>query len=229
MGLRAKLTIIILFVALVPLTISALSTLNIHQKAFDDQIGEIHLMSAQNGSAVVGGYFDNARRTLKLASRSIRWPDLSDAEREGALWLTYRQLDDIAVASLLDAKGEGIGASVYLDRSNPVEELANHPAIDMEVLKEFVGALPFQQAQSDRNRVAMGPAFCPKDGPEPFIPLAVSVPGRMGTHSPNWASRLNLGSTHTIFMPLSTAFAMFLELLLEMAKLPPKVRPASKT
>jgi hypothetical protein len=166
-----------LFVALVPLTISALTTLNIHQKAFDDQISEIHLMSARNGTAVVGGYFDNATRTLTLASKSIRWPELSDDERDGALWLVYRQLEDIAAASLLDHKGDGIGTTTYVDESSVVKEVAGHPHASLVVLKEFARHLPFEEAKKSKDTMAVGEVFMAAGSSTPFIPLAISVPG----------------------------------------------------
>ncbi|MCP4674029.1 MAG: HAMP domain-containing protein [Deltaproteobacteria bacterium] len=175
MSLRLKLVIIIFCVALVPLTIFALTSLGIHQKAFENKIGELHRLSAKSGAAAVQSRFDNAGRAITQAARSIEWPALSPSELEGALWLLYQQLDDIAVVTMLDGKGEGIGKGAYLDSSGSTKELEKHPVVTMPQLEEFSKHIPFNKAI--HSGYAMGDAFWAPGMEAPMIPLAVSVKG----------------------------------------------------
>ncbi len=173
MSLRLKLVVIIFCVALVPLTIFALTSLGIHQRAFENKIGEFHHLSATSGAAAVQSQFDNAERAITQAARSIEWSALSQNEREGALWLLYRQLDDIAVVTMLDEEGEGIGKGAYLDKSSSTKELEKHPVATIPLLEEFSKRIPLARAM--RGGYAVGDAFTAPGTETPLIPLAVSI------------------------------------------------------
>ncbi|MBN2494115.1 MAG: HAMP domain-containing protein [Deltaproteobacteria bacterium] len=176
MNLRTKLIIIIVFLALVPMTLSAWTSLGVHQRAFDGKIRELHRVSARYGAALVQEHLDNAVRNLSLATRAIRWPELSVQELTGALWMVYRQHDDIAVASLLDENGEGIGGSVFVDEASRVEELSGHPLASLPILEAFAGSIPFEAAKKDGT--AIGQAFVGPGSTVPIVPLAMRVRGR---------------------------------------------------
>ncbi len=182
MSLRIKLVVIIAFVALVPLSISTLTTLSIHQQAFDSKISEIHRQQAQSGAALVQIQLDTTVQTLSKATRSIQWTALSEDERDGALWLLYRQLDDIAVVSLMDEKGRGMGPSIYLTSASLVEELKEHPLATMPILESFSKQIPFERAK--KRGSAIGEAFITDGAKAPLIPVAISIPGR--TPSTHW-------------------------------------------
>jgi len=176
LSLRLKLVVMILFVALVPLAVSTITVQQIHEQAFDEKVGEIHRASARSGAALVGMRLDNALSTVSQAARSIAWPELTDAEREGALWLIYRQLDEIAVVSLLDGRGEGIGSSAYLGEKSDADELARHPVAELKTLQAFAEHIPFQEALDQGDSVGL--AFVSPGAEDPLVPLAVTVPGK---------------------------------------------------
>src|SRR5439155_672399 len=79
---------------------------------------------ADHAAALARARLDAATRGLAFASRAIPWAELSDAELSGALWLVYRQDDDIAAVALADARGASVAPSAYLDTPGREPELA---------------------------------------------------------------------------------------------------------
>ena len=63
MSIRIKLIIIILFVALVPLAVSSLSALRIHQKALENSIRKLHQRTAKHGASLAQSYFLNLKKS----------------------------------------------------------------------------------------------------------------------------------------------------------------------
>ena len=62
---------------------------------------EVHARIAENGATRAQAFLDGALKSVQLlVTRSIRWPELSGAERAGALALVYRQHPGIVVAAL---------------------------------------------------------------------------------------------------------------------------------
>jgi two-component system NtrC family sensor kinase len=175
MSVRAKLLIIILFVALVPLGISAISTLRTHREAFEAKTSQLHTRTAEYGAAAADQYFESAQRSLALVVHSIQWAELSQAEVNGAVWLAYRQLDDIAAASLLDANGDGIGPSAFVEPTSGHEDFRNHPTVTLEDLKAFAGQIPLAKAQNEKS--AVGEIFAGAGRSGPMLPLAFRVSG----------------------------------------------------
>ena len=174
-SLRWKLTVIILFVALIPLGVSAWTNLRIHEKAFEAKSAELRRRTAQWVAQAADAQLDNATRTLSLVSQSVHWPQLSDQERDGALWLVYRQLDNMAVASLLDEEGEGVGPSAYVSDRTSMPGLDSHPLALVSFLQEFVKHIPFDRAHAER--IAIGDPFITQGGEAPFLPVALLVEG----------------------------------------------------
>ncbi|MFN7132739.1 MAG: hypothetical protein ACK4N5_11705, partial [Myxococcales bacterium] len=178
MTLRAKLIAIILSVALVPLVISASSTLNLHHRGFEAKTADLHQKSAQFASAFAERSIEDLVRTLRATGEAIHWPALNPEERAGALWLIYREFDDAAVTSLLDEEGAGIGTSVYVTDGEQVEEVAKHPTVSLELLNEYAAHIPLEEAR--RTGAAFGPTFRLEGSARPFLPVAVRVGGPEG-------------------------------------------------
>ena len=83
MSVRAKLLVIITFVALVPLSFSAYTTLGLHQEALDEKIAEVHVRSAKYGAKIVEANLERMLGGLvPTIESSIRWAELSESERE---------------------------------------------------------------------------------------------------------------------------------------------------
>jgi signal transduction histidine kinase len=169
-SVRAKLVAIILFVALAPLGISAFTALRVHQRAYDEKLDELQRATAAHGAKLAEKWLDDAARGFKLLAGQVEWPTLTDEERSGALELVYRQHDDVVVASLLDERGAGVGASAFAERDEP-----GHRAPTPPLLEAFARAIPFEAAQ---HGSAVGAPFV-VDGVA-TVPLGLAVDGGGG-------------------------------------------------
>ena len=174
MNLRLKLVAIIAFVALVPLVVSAVTMLSVHQRALDGATAALHGKLAEHGASLLRSYFATNRRTLELTTGAIEWQTLNTTERDGALWLVYRQLPDIAAVALLDGRGEGLGRSVYRE-PHVDDDLIEHPPASMALLDGLSRRIPLEVTQ--RDGFAVGEAFAVDGYSRPFVPLGVRVRG----------------------------------------------------
>jgi signal transduction histidine kinase len=174
MSLRSKLVAIVLFVGLVPLTVSALLALGVHQRAYDGKIAELHQRTAEFGAARAQAFVDEAARGLALlGGQTVRWGALSPDERAGALWLVYRQRPEIVAASLLDGAGRGVGETAYRRPGQTDAELDAHAPASLPLLQAFAAHIPFAAAAQAK---AIG---------EPFVVegravVALAVPADLG-------------------------------------------------
>ncbi len=171
MSLRAKLVAIVAFVALGPLALSAWMALRVHQRAFDAQLDELQQRSAGQSARLAQAYLDRVSRDFHLLVVQIDWAQLTPEERQGALALLYGLDDEVAVVSLLDGDGEGLGPSA-LRGGDPAR--AAHPEVSLETLGRFGRAIPFRAGP----KVAFGEAVAADGGDAPLLPLAVEVPGK---------------------------------------------------
>ncbi|MCP4446842.1 MAG: hypothetical protein GY811_16060 [Myxococcales bacterium] len=129
---------IVLFVALVPVSISTYTMLSVHQQSANQRLAELHQKTAELGAAHSQSYVDNAVQVLDgLIRHRVDWPALTEAERPQVLWLIYEQLENVVVVSLLDEDGKGIGPSVYRDDSLSSESLLNGPVMALEDLQSY--------------------------------------------------------------------------------------------
>jgi signal transduction histidine kinase len=165
MSVGSKLLLILVFVALAPLGVFASSALAEHEQALSDELSALHQKTAEHGARTTTRTLTAAQQALRGLAGAIPWGELSDEERAGALLLVYDQLDDIAVVSLLDERGAGIGASLYRDRTDD-----RHPRVDVATLGAFARSVPFVRAQT---APATGEVF----GSEPMLTLAIPVLG----------------------------------------------------
>lgn len=110
MSVRAKLLVIITFVALVPISILAYTILRTHQSALEARLSELQERSAKYGAKIVEADLEKPLNDLEPVVRSsIRWTDLNADERDGALLLVYQQVDFVVAVALLDAAGQALG------------------------------------------------------------------------------------------------------------------------
>jgi signal transduction histidine kinase len=171
MSVSLKLFLILVFVALVPLGVFAFTALREHEHALDSELTALHRKTAEHGARSTEQAVDSALHTVRGLAAAIPWGELSDEERGGALLLVYEQLDDVAVASLLDGRGAGIGASIYRDRAGDP-----HPRVSTRMLAGFAGAIPLGPA---RTAPTFGDPVVLAGG-EAFVPIAVPVSGTAG-------------------------------------------------
>lgn len=198
MGLRLKLVLIVTFVAIAPVAVSGAMAFRVHQRALDKAVAELFAKTAELGATVAQKYFENAKSSLLLTTRSVRWEQLSASERRGALGLVYRQLDDVAAAALLDENGEGLGASVYVDANETDKYLMRHPPASLAMLQQFARHIPFAVAQA--VGIAAGESFTAAGANATQIPLAFRVDG---PHGAKWIVALAV-SLRSLCADLST-------------------------
>jgi two-component system NtrC family sensor kinase len=175
MSLRLKLVVIIAFVATVPLIISAYMLLDLHLQASTVSTQELHHEKAAHGASVARTYFETLERSVTSAVQSIRWSELSQKERDGALWLVYRQIDDVMAVTLVDHQGESLSPAVYADGRTAGEALGRHPGATMAVLQEFARHIPLADAQSEGQ--ATGAVFATGGAEYPFMSTVLRVNG----------------------------------------------------
>jgi len=177
MKVRTRLTIIVVAVALAPLLLSGVLGMQVHQRAFEEKLSELHASRAATGAAKAQAFFDRAVEDLRLmVTQTIHWSELSEREREGALALVYEQDPDLAMATLLDEHGAGIGDAVFRQPEHDLSHLG-HPVATMEALSAFSLKIPFAAAQQKGS--AFGAAFFDGNG-DPIVPLALRTAGAGG-------------------------------------------------
>jgi signal transduction histidine kinase len=180
MSVRFKLIVILSFVALAPLLVSALMALRVHQRAYERVIAELEDKAAEAGARHAWDYVDHAARGFKLtAAGTVRWRDLSDEERTGALWLVYRQQADLAWAALVE-DGHTVGPAVY--RSPATPELDAHPLLPAALAEELLRRAP----PGGEDDVRIGTALSSELGP--ILPMSVAVDGA----GPRWTVAVGL-------------------------------------
>src|SRR3954451_16337797 len=110
MSVRAKLLVIITFVALVPISILAYTILRTHQSVLEARLSELQESSARDGAKIVESDLENLIQHLARVSRSaIRGAYRSADEREAAWSLVYQQLDSVQAVGLVDSAGLILG------------------------------------------------------------------------------------------------------------------------
>lgn len=172
MRLTAKFLAIIGFVGVVPLAVAAFTTVTLHRKLYAASVIDLQRKAAQTGTLLTERWLTDAQRTLARSVNSIDWAALDSRERQGAVWLIYRQLDDVAVASLLDDRGQGLTASAYVAPDGPVPELDGHPNVMPAALEAFASRIPFAAAM--RDRAGTGELFLADGMEHPLLPVAVA-------------------------------------------------------
>jgi signal transduction histidine kinase len=173
MSVRAKLLVIITFVALVPISILAYTILRTHQTALEARLSELQERSAKYGAKIVEADLEKPIKDLEPVVRSsIRWADLNADEREGALLLVYQQLDSIVAVTLLDGAGHTLGRLSGLPSGGDADVATPARLSDAEFqqLRESV-ATP---DPAQRNFVAYGPPVA-LSGERLLLPAAMRV------------------------------------------------------
>ncbi len=187
MSVRGKLIVLVVFVAVVPLAVSAYQSLQIHQGALERAHAEMHASSATFASTIVRQRVEHSLTTLRtLARESISWPQLLEGERRGAMWLIYAQIKLGVVVSLLDEEGQGLGPSAYLSAAS--KEYPERPALQAATLEAFANRIPHASAMQDSE--ALGEAF--DSAGLTILPVAFSVDAGSGQR---WVVAVGLNLT----------------------------------
>jgi signal transduction histidine kinase len=173
MNVRAKLLVIIGFVALLPLSFLAYTTIGLHQEVFEQKIAELHVRSAKYGAKIVEANLERALKGLKpTIDTSIRWAELTESEREGALWLIYGQAHAIVAAALLDASGRVITGIAPTDAGTPRDD---QPTVSGQDLQRLAAGVPREQTLS--SGLARGAPLLIGQGRLQALPVGFRVAG----------------------------------------------------
>ncbi|MCG8417781.1 MAG: HAMP domain-containing histidine kinase [Proteobacteria bacterium] len=188
MSVRRKLIVIILFVAIIPLAVSASAALSVHRRAVEYKLAELELGTARHGASVAQRWFDNTEHSLVAFAGQVPWSELSTQERQGALSVIYRQLTQVAVVGLLDERGQPVGNAVFARPSD--EGARGHPRIDPATLDQLARRIPRlepgQRARAGEVFLTAALPGRPHPGnggqaayrpPVPLLPLSIGVPG----------------------------------------------------
>lgn len=139
MKVRHKLIVVVLFVALVPVAAVATTNYHVHQQAYSAEIRGARKSAARHGASLVDAAVEGYRRSLSsVVQQSIDWSVLSDAEREGALWLVYGQLPEIAAVALFDGEDELLGHPVSVSHGQVASEWASRPRLARSVAEDLL-------------------------------------------------------------------------------------------
>lgn len=173
MSVRLKLLIIVLFVALVPISVSAWITLRIHQQAFEQNLASLHEVAASQEAQRVATRLKNLQDNLqRLANSTLPWNELSESERQAALWLLYRADEDVVVVMLLDAKQKLVTQPAYLTEASSGEE-PGHLLAPSHIVADMLDHLPPQAAGTTDS--SFGEPFLISGGLDPVLPISIPL------------------------------------------------------
>lgn len=194
MSVRNKIVLVIVLAAVIPVSVSAWTTLGTHQTAFEQKIHELNQSSARNAASVVHARFEASVRALSgVVEKAVRWPELSEEERQGAMWLTFSQLDMVAAVAIRDHTGKLLPPLVYIDSSANLDtpEMAqwrSHPTVDQQTVQTFVSV-----PKADYRRTPTQTFGRPFSVKPVLVPVAFWVPG--SADSEPWTLEVALALT----------------------------------
>ncbi|MDP2341901.1 MAG: ATP-binding protein [Deltaproteobacteria bacterium] len=175
MRLVVKVLFVLLFVAVVPVTVSGISGVLLARRAIAEAAGDTLETEARHlaelaETAILGSLDDLKQASLLGLDR------LQPAERPGALWLIYRADAQRTAVVLLDgATGESVTDPVFQETVGADPGLADHDPLPAAALTRFAEHIPLAEAMSAGKAVSV--PYADNVRGAPFIALAVRVPG----------------------------------------------------
>lgn len=160
MRVRTKFISITLFVAAVPLLMSASQSIRVHEKTLNDILLQLHGTSAELGAQAVQQHMSHTKAGLRtIVQDTIDWEALSSSEKQAAMQLILSQSPDALTVTLEQQDGE----ILHLSR--------HRPALPAPVEADIVNlrsVLPPTDAE-----VAIGSPI-QLVGATPLLPLSIS-------------------------------------------------------
>lgn len=161
MRVRNKFIIITLFVAAVPLVMSASQSIRVHERTLNDILVQLHGTAAELGAQAIEQRLDHTKAALRnVVQDTIDWDALTIDEKRAALQLVLSQIPDALVVTLEHHNGE----FVHSTQPSPGERV---PLSEGDVL-ELRQVLPPTETQ-----VAIGTPIRLRNG-NSLLPLSVS-------------------------------------------------------
>lgn len=175
MRLTFKLSAVLLLVAVLPVSVSGVSSVFIAKDAIkhaaaDSLDAEARHLAELAETTILGSLDDLKQASLLGLDR------LSPAEQPGALWLIYRGDASRTAVALLNGKSrDAVTPPVFQSVVGSDAGLADHEAFPPAALEVFASHVPLDEAMVAGK--AVGVPYVDVQRGAPFIVLAVRVPG----------------------------------------------------
>src|SRR5690606_30396763 len=106
MRVRTKFISITLFVAAIPLLMSASQSIRVHEKTLNDILLQLHGTSAELGAQAVQQHMSHVKAGLRnIVQDTIDWEALSSSEKQAAIQLILSQSPDALTVTLEQQDG----------------------------------------------------------------------------------------------------------------------------
>jgi signal transduction histidine kinase len=139
MRLRTKFVAMTVVATVVPLVMSASRSIRLHEQALDSALLELHRSAASVGAQLVDQHLSHAEGALRATVHdTIAWHDLTEPERQAALWLLFGQFESSAIATLTE-RGN-VSQRAYL--AQPSDSQPGHPVLSERDVQEFDQVAP---------------------------------------------------------------------------------------
>jgi signal transduction histidine kinase len=173
MRLHTQLTLLLVFVAVVPVAVSGVSSASLAHAALEQMVEGRLMAQADKLGEEADALVSNALLELRLGSSMAPLTGLSDQEQTGLLWLIYRQHDGFNIVALFDADGEGVLEPVFTGNSPEDPTLQGREPVDATELQAFAQRVPLAAALE--AGAAVGPPYMVANKAHGLIALAVAV------------------------------------------------------
>ena len=173
--LVVKVLLVLLFVAVLPVLVSGVSSVLIARDAVGQAAAEtLHTEArhlAELAETTILGSLDDLKQSSLLGLN-----ELSPAERPGALWVIYRADASRTAVVLLDGDTrDAVTSPVYQVEVDDAPGLVDHEPFPETALSRFATHVPLDEALAAGK--AVGVPYADPERGAPFIVLAVAVPG----------------------------------------------------
>jgi len=184
-GLKARLTALIVLACLVPLVISGVVATSIADRMVVRETQRVYDRQARSLAYFSDAWLEGQLRGLGLAVRQFDLSGLAEAEQTGFLQLLYRQLDAVNILVLLDGSGQVVaGPERIVDRTLLVDVLPEHEPVDDARLDAFMARLT---RPPDSLDVTLGAPYALPDQTAKVVPVLIPLP-----QAPGWSLQVEL-------------------------------------
>ncbi|HEY1098527.1 MAG TPA: hypothetical protein VGF99_06350, partial [Myxococcota bacterium] len=175
MRLVVKLVLVLAFVAVVPVTVSGVSSVIVAKDAVAATAAAALEAEARHYAELAETTILGSLDDLKQASL-LGLDGLAPAERRGALWMIYRADAARTAVALFDGSSRDVVvAPVFQETVGNDAGLVDHEAFPSSALAPFAQHVPLDEALAAGK--AVGVPYVDAERGAPFIVLAVRVPG----------------------------------------------------
>ncbi len=205
MRVSLKILLVLLFVAVVPVAVSGITSVVLARAAVTQATNDTLEAEARHLSELAQDAIVGALDDLRQAA-TLNLGELTPAEISGALWVVYRADAARAAVALVDGDtGESVLPAVYQSTVGTEAGLVDHDAFPHSSIEAFAQHIPLAEALSAGK--AIGVPYVDAARGTPLVVLAVRVPGPVDKagHAKPWvvAAELSLRNLNARFAQCS--------------------------